>query len=43
MIENARGILLRRGFAREDIRVELYWTPPGKPRTIAEPPEQREA
>jgi ferredoxin--NADP+ reductase len=43
MIDNATGILLRRGFAREDIRVELYWTPPGQPRAIAARPEQREA
>jgi ferredoxin/flavodoxin---NADP+ reductase len=27
MIENGRGILRRRGFAKEAIRTELYWTP----------------
>jgi ferredoxin--NADP+ reductase len=27
MIENAKGILLRRGFARESIHVEVYWMP----------------
>jgi ferredoxin--NADP+ reductase len=30
MIENCKGILLRRGFAREDIRIEVYWMPPKK-------------
>jgi ferredoxin--NADP+ reductase len=27
MIENAKGILLRRGFAKESIRQEVYWVP----------------
>ena len=27
MIENAKGILLRRGFARDDLRIEVYWMP----------------
>jgi ferredoxin--NADP+ reductase len=27
MIENAKGIFLRRGFSREDLRVEVYWMP----------------
>ncbi|MFL5411807.1 MAG: ferredoxin--NADP reductase [Myxococcales bacterium] len=27
MIENGKGILLRRGFDREDIHVEVYWMP----------------
>jgi ferredoxin--NADP+ reductase len=43
MIENATGILLRRGFARGDIRVEQYWTPTGEWRAVAARPEQREA
>jgi ferredoxin/flavodoxin---NADP+ reductase len=28
MIENGKGILLRRGFDRAQIRVEVYWMPP---------------
>lgn len=28
MIENGKGILRRRGFARESIRGEVYWPPP---------------
>jgi ferredoxin--NADP+ reductase len=28
MIENGKGIFLRRGFSREDIHVEVYWQPP---------------
>ena len=31
MIENGKGILLRRGFSREDIHVEVYWIPPKEP------------
>ena len=27
MIENGKGILRRRGFARESIRGEVYWAP----------------
>jgi hypothetical protein len=27
MIENGKGILRRRGFAKEDIRGEIYWEP----------------
>jgi ferredoxin/flavodoxin---NADP+ reductase len=27
MIENAKGILLRRGFPRENLHVEVYWMP----------------
>jgi hypothetical protein len=27
MIENSKGILLRRGFAKESIRQEVYWVP----------------
>ncbi|GAC1609530.1 MAG: ferredoxin--NADP reductase [Myxococcales bacterium] len=27
MIDNAKGIFLRRGFARDDLRVEVYWMP----------------
>jgi ferredoxin--NADP+ reductase len=30
MIENVTGILLRRGFTKEDIRAELYWLEPGQ-------------
>jgi len=28
MIENGKGILLRRGFDRAQIHVEVYWMPP---------------
>ena len=28
MIENGKGILLRRGFDRAQIQVEVYWMPP---------------
>jgi ferredoxin/flavodoxin---NADP+ reductase len=43
MIENATGILLRRGFTKREIRAELYWTPPGQQQhTTAGQPEQRE-
>jgi ferredoxin--NADP+ reductase len=31
MIENAKGILLRAGFARDDLRVEVYWMPKKEP------------
>ncbi len=31
MIENSKGILQRRGFAKESIREELYWVLPKKP------------
>jgi ferredoxin--NADP+ reductase len=31
MIENGKGILLRRGFERDDIHVEVYWIPPKEP------------
>ena len=27
MIENGKGILRRRGFAKESIRGEVYWAP----------------
>jgi hypothetical protein len=27
MIENAKGVLRRRGFAKEFIREEIYWVP----------------
>jgi ferredoxin--NADP+ reductase len=27
MIENSNGILMRRGFAKESIRQEVYWVP----------------
>jgi ferredoxin/flavodoxin---NADP+ reductase len=27
MIDNAKGIFLRRGFSREDLRIEVYWMP----------------
>ena len=33
MIENGKGILLRRGFTREDIHIEVYWVPPKEPGT----------
>jgi ferredoxin--NADP+ reductase len=31
MIENAKGILLRRGFQRDDIHAEVYWVPSKEP------------
>ena len=31
MIENGKGILLRKGFARDDIHVEVYWAAPKEP------------
>jgi hypothetical protein len=27
MIENGKGILRRRGFPKESVRLEVYWTP----------------
>jgi hypothetical protein len=30
MIENSKGILKRRGFAKESIREEVYWIPEKK-------------
>ena len=36
MIENGKGILLRRGFSRDDIHVEVYWVPPKEPKAEAQ-------
>lgn len=34
MIENGKGILLRRGFGKEDLRAEVYWVPPKEGATL---------
>ena len=34
MIENCKGILKRRGFAKEHVREEIYWIPARSPKTV---------
>ncbi|MGH9445082.1 MAG: ferredoxin--NADP reductase, partial [Terriglobia bacterium] len=38
MIENCKGILRRRGFAKEQIREEIYWVPAKTPTAVTTSP-----